>query len=56
MLDCLKIILKVVQSKFPIFSLNFAEQASWAELVLPSGLSDQKINLGFIIRVENLSF
>ena len=35
--------------------LNFVEQASWAEVVRRQGLSDQKIKIGFIIRVEKLS-
>ena len=36
--------------------LNFVEQASWAELVHRQGLTDQKIEIGFIIRVGKLSF
>ena len=36
--------------------LNFAEQASWAELVRWGGLSDQKIKKGIFVRVEKLSF
>ena len=36
--------------------LNFAEQAGWAKLGRQGGLSDQKTEMGFIIRVEKLSF
>ena len=36
--------------------LNFADQAGWAKLGRRGGLSDQKTEMGFIIRVEKLSF
>ena len=36
--------------------LNFADQAGWAKLGRRGGLSDQKTEMCFIIRVEKLSF
>ena len=36
--------------------LNFADQAGWAKLGRRGDLSDQKTEMGFIIRVEKLSF
>ena len=36
--------------------LNFADQAGWAKLGRWGGLSDQKTEMDFIIRVEKLSF
>ena len=36
--------------------LNFADQAGWSKLGRQGGLSDQKTEMGFIIRVEKLSF
>ena len=36
--------------------LNFADQAGWAKLGHRRGLSDQKTEMCFIIRVEKLSF
>ena len=36
--------------------LNFAEQASWTELVRQGGLSDQNINKDGLVRVEKRSF
>ena len=39
------------------YLLNFAEQASWAELACQGGLSDQKVKKGtYYVRVEKLSF
>ena len=35
--------------------LNSAEQASWKPLVRPRGSSDQKIEMGFTMRVKKLS-
>ena len=36
--------------------LNFADQAGWAKLGRRWGFSDQKTEMGFIIRAEKLSF
>ena len=36
--------------------LNFADRAGWAKLGRRGGLSDQKTEMGFIIKVEKLSF
>ena len=36
--------------------LNFADQEGWAKLRRQGGLSDQKTEMGFIIRVEKLCF
>ena len=38
------------------YMLNFVEQASWAELEIREGLSDQKVKKGTFVRVEKRNF